>query len=250
MSIHTAARRNVDAGRWKRRRGLTLTEFAITSAVLVVVLFAGVSVVMRDTRLSRSTVAIGTAEAHARRLVDTLAHQLAGARAEIPPALLAAGPTQLVPVDGSRFCYRVQPGVEGAPGGWAALVFDARDVLREAELHHDLNRDGDRTDEFEVGRIRARTWEGADPFVQAGDMGLGPCVILQERCHRGSDLDHDGLEDPIFRWEPGRGRLLVRVFVIGRTTGEAPAVRRVEAAIDLGEAPVASAQTPEDRHCP
>jgi prepilin-type N-terminal cleavage/methylation domain-containing protein len=123
----------------------------------------------------------------------------------------------------------------GAPtlSGWAALEFVPVSLVTEQELHVDLNHDGDETDTFEVGQIRARAWDTANPGTPASDIGLGPPVILQELCRRGHDLDGDGYDDPIFLWDPIEGRLHVRLFVLGRSKGEVPAVRKVETTIFL-----------------
>lgn len=332
-----------------RRAGLTLTELAIVSAVMVIVLFAGIAVVLRDTRLSNSTIAIGTAETHAQRMIRKLVGQLSPARGEIPQAVLtvdltavdvsavsvdttagfpdqglllvnrgsggmeriaytaldsattrfstltrgsecttgrshAAGASVLwsgmahvvdlagtPPAsaydgrttepegiahfigDGTGFSFRVPTDpaggddvldngdirwgadVNGVPtlNGWSALVFQPRSAITEAEVNTDLNQDGDRTDTFEVGQIRARAWDTANSTVPASDIGLGPAVVLQERCRHGGDLDGDGFADPIFLWDPAQRRLHVRLFVLGRSTGEVPAVRRVESMIFL-----------------
>jgi hypothetical protein len=331
------------------RAGLTLTEIAIVTAVMVVVLFAGIAVVLRDTRLSNTTIAIGTAETHAQRMIRTLVTQLSPARGEIPQALLTvdlsaadvggatvdttagfpdrgillvdrgtggverieygaldsgstsfttltrgsqcttgvghaagapvlwSGLAQVVDLagtppasaydgrttepeglahfigDGTGFSFRVPTDpaggddvldggdirwgavVNGAPTltGWAALVYVPRSSITEADVRTDLNQDGDRTDTFEVGQIRARAWDTADSSVPVTDIGMGPAVILQERCRHGGDLDGDGFSDPIFLWDPAQRRLHVRLYVLGRSGGEVPAVRRVESMIFL-----------------
>jgi hypothetical protein len=167
-------------------------------------------------------------------------------------ALEPEGPSYFIG-DGTGFSYRLptDPGggndvidgdtvrwgavAGGVPRltGWAALVFVPASLVSEAELHRDLNKDGDQTDTFEVGQIRMRTWDTADTSVPATDIGLGPPVILQELCRRGHDLDGDGYDDPIFLWNPAEGRLHVRLFVLGRSKGEVPAVRKVETTIFL-----------------
>jgi hypothetical protein len=326
-----------------------LTEIAITCAVMVLVLFAGIAVVVRDGRLSRSTVAISVAETHAQRMLRTLVTQLSVARGELPHALLAAdlasgevgqvfvdstlgfpnqglllvdrgtadvervayaaldtgtstfrslfrgsecttasghaqgasvywsAIAQALPLagsppaaaydgratepegiayflgDGTGFSFRVPTDPAGGDDvldrgdirwgavtngnpsltGWSALVWTPRTSISEVDLRADLNHDGDRTDVFEVGQIRVRSWDSVDSSVPATDIGLGPAVILQERCRHGGDLDGDGLDDPIFLWDPMKRRLHVRLFVLGRSTGEVPAVRRVETMIFL-----------------
>jgi type II secretory pathway pseudopilin PulG len=167
-------------------------------------------------------------------------------------AMESGGPVYFVG-DGTGFSYRVPTdpaggrdvfdhgeirwgaNAGGAPTltGWAALVYVPVGTIDESVVGIDLNHDGDETDVFDVGQIRARTWDTSDPTVPASDIGLGPAVILQERCHYAGDLDGDSYSDPIFLWEPAERRLHVRLFVLGRTAGEVPTVRRVESTIFL-----------------
>ena len=65
------------------------------------------------------------------------------------------------------------------------------------------------------------------------DLGLGPTVVIQERCNRGSDLDADGFEDPIFVWDRGTRQVHVRLFVIGLALLDQPIVRRVQSTVFL-----------------
>jgi hypothetical protein len=125
--------------------------------------------------------------------------------------------------------------VAGQPtlDGWACLHFVPRYVYAEAETGDDVNRDGDRTDVFEIGQIRRRTWNTTNPAVPASDLGLGPTVVVQERCNRGGDLDGDGFDDPIFLWDRDGRQLNVRLFVLGRANMDVPILRRVEATIFL-----------------
>ncbi len=331
------------------RSGFTLIELLIASGILTVILLIGFGVVIRESRLTRETVAISVAETHAQDMLNALARQLADASGEMPHALVTttlpaadtaslsvdstigfpdqgcllldrgtgsverilyaalgpahtsfqnlvrgaqcttahihptgaqvlwAGLAQAVALsgtpppdaydgramesggpiyfigDGTGFSYRVPTDPAGgndvlqggairwganAGGhptltGWAALVFVPRSRIDESEIGLDLNHDGDETDVFDVGQIRGHTWDTSDPNIPASDLGLGPAVILQERCHYGGDLDGDGFADPIFLWEPTERRLDVRLFVLGRTAGEVPTVRRVESTIFL-----------------
>jgi type II secretory pathway pseudopilin PulG len=331
------------------RSGFTLVELAIAFGILVVILLIGFGVVIRESRLTRETVAISVAETHAQDMLNLLGRQLADASGEMPHALVTttlatadttslsvdstigfpdqgcllvdrgtgnverilyaalgpahasfqtlvrgaqcstahahapgaqvlwAGLAQAVALsgspppsaydgramesggplffigDGTGFSYRVPTDPAGGRDvledgeirwgansggrptltGWAALVFVPRGRIDESEVHLDLNHDGDETDVFDVGQIRARTWDTSNPSVPASDLGVGPAVILQERCHYGGDLDGDRFADPIFLWEPTERRLHVRLFVLGRSAGEVPTVRRVESTIFL-----------------
>lgn len=171
-------------------------------------------------------------------------------------ALEAGGPVWFRG-DGTGFSYRVPTDpaggaavltdgeitwgatVGGAPTleGWASLAFDPSGEVREDATGDDLNGDGDVADVFDVGRIRRRTWDTSDPAAPASDLGLGPSVVLQERCGWGGDLDADGFDDPIFLWDGATRRLHVRLFVLGRSVADLPIVRRVESVIFLRNDP-------------
>jgi hypothetical protein len=121
--------------------------------------------------------------------------------------------------------------------GYLALYFEAKMVLDEAETGDDVNRDGDSTDVFDIGQIRRVTWDATDPTGPTEDVGLGPTVILQERCNRGGDLDGDGFDDPIFLWDKDSNQLHIRLFVLGRAMREMPIVRKVESTMFLRNEP-------------
>lgn len=125
----------------------------------------------------------------------------------------------------------------GTTTGWQALVFEPRFTFDEAENGDDINRDGDRVDVFDVGQIRRRIWDSADPAVPAAEVGLGPTNVLQERCNWGGDLDGDGFDDPIFLWDTEARRLHVRLFVLGQSNQHSAVVRRVESMVFLRNAP-------------
>ena len=117
--------------------------------------------------------------------------------------------------------------------GWCALYFVPRDAFDEATSGVDLNHDGDTTDVFDIGGIHRARWSTSDPAGAPHDVQMGPNVVLQERCHWGADLDGDGFGDPIFLWDPGSGRLHIRLYVYGRNPEGRPAVRRVESMVFL-----------------
>lgn len=126
---------------------------------------------------------------------------------------------------------------EPIPDGWVAVYFRSARVVVEFETQQDLNRDGDLADAYDVGQLRKRTWNSADPAVPARDIGIGPRSVLQERCNWGGDLDADGFDDPIFLWDAASKRVHVRLFLLGQSLENSFVVRRVESLIFLRNDP-------------
>ncbi len=167
-------------------------------------------------------------------------------------ALEPTGPT-FFRGDGTGFSYRdpVDPAggtnylngndirwgavVGGVPSttGWQAIVYVPRFTVVEADTNDDINKDGDFDDVFDIGQLRRRTWDTANPGGPVLDVGLGPTNLLQERCNWGSDLDNDGFDDPMFLWDPIMKRLHIRLFVLGTGRSDMPIIRRVESMIFL-----------------
>ena len=125
--------------------------------------------------------------------------------------------------------------VDGVPTetGWYALIYQPQGEVSEVDLREDINDDGDQDDVFDVGQIRRLAWDTTDPGGPVDDHGLGPSVVLQERCGWGNDLDGDGFEDPIFYWDRDRRILHLRLVIIGRARADSPVIRRVEASVFL-----------------
>jgi type II secretory pathway pseudopilin PulG len=129
--------------------------------------------------------------------------------------------------------------VDGTPSlaGWAALWFEPRETYDESLYHHDINGDGDTNDVFDVGQIKKRTWDTDVPSAAVHELGLGPTVVIQERCKWGRDLDGDGFDDPIFLWDATTHCLHVRLHVLGTTLANVPITRMVESTIYLRNEP-------------
>jgi hypothetical protein len=129
------------------------------------------------------------------------------------------------------------PDLDEAVDGWSAIYFEPRLLLRRG--HAQGRREQRRRHERRVRRRPAqegRLERGAarqKPFSVA----LGPMNVLQERCHPGSDLDHDGFEDPMFLWDSKFNALHVRLFLIGLSDAEAPVTRKVESVMYLRNKP-------------
>ncbi len=171
-------------------------------------------------------------------------------------ALEARGPV-FYRGDGTGFSYRVPVDPDQVPGtapdfmdgdelqwgatvggaevlaGWACIQFVPTGAYTEAQTGDDLNGDGDTDDVFEIGQLRKRTWNVADPTAPVFDLGLGPRAVIQERCNYGGDLDNDGFDDPIFLWDKERRQLHVRLMILGLTRSDMPVLRQVESVMFL-----------------
>ena len=117
--------------------------------------------------------------------------------------------------------------------GTSCFYFEPAVVVTEVGRGGDLNRDGDRNDTFDLGRIRMRTWFVTNPDTLYSDVALGPPIVLQEQCNWGGDLDADGFEDPIFLWDGESGRLRLRLFILAEAADQMPHLRIVEAILFL-----------------
>lgn len=117
--------------------------------------------------------------------------------------------------------------------GWSCLQFRPVATISEAARGVDFNADGDRTDNFDLGRIVIRSWVTNDPDMPTTEIALCPPMVLQEQCAYGSDLDNDGFQDPIFLWDPTSGRLRLRLFLLVSNDQDIPEVRPIERAMFL-----------------
>ena len=118
--------------------------------------------------------------------------------------------------------------------GWTALYWVPVTTLSELERNRDLNRDGDKDDEFDLGQLRKRTWSPIGTTVESEDVPISPTAIVQERDKWGvGDLDGDGLADPMFLWHDRTSKLQIQlVFWVGRD-GRNQQFTRAESSIRL-----------------
>lgn len=117
--------------------------------------------------------------------------------------------------------------------GCAAIVFQPVAEVREADRGFDINRDGDLTDVFDLGRIVDLSWNALNPAFGSSELNLVSPILLQEQEDYGSDLDGDGLQDPMFLWTPDSGRLRIRVFALLGDVNGRQVVRRFETVLYL-----------------
>lgn len=120
--------------------------------------------------------------------------------------------------------------------GYYALYFEPLDVYDESEFDFDLNGDQDEDDVFDIGQLRRVVWDASAP-TRVSDVGVGPTAVLQEQGAWGSDLDGDGMDDPMFLHDPNGRTVHVRLHVIGRTDPRRPITRTVETILFLRNDP-------------
>ena len=125
--------------------------------------------------------------------------------------------------------------VNGTPTleGWSAIDFRPEGVVTESALGFDVNLDGDQQDEFELGRMRLLSWNAWQDDDRHTDVGLGPAIVLQERCNHGGDLNGDGFADPIFLWNEAQQSLSLRFTVLLGDINEVPVIRRMQTTLFL-----------------
>ncbi len=125
--------------------------------------------------------------------------------------------------------------VAGQPlaSGYSALFYDPLTSVTEVDARHDLNNDGDTNDTFDLGYIKLLRWDSNAPDGATTEVNLTGPYILQERCNRGSDLDGDGFEDPLFLWMPDSNTLHVRIFVFAGQINGHVVTRMIDTVIFL-----------------
>lgn len=173
-------------------KGLTLIELALSIAV-----FAAIVAVAYPAFIgANNTVSTGTSRDQMERKGDRLLEEVNGflrsgrvvsvAAAPKPPAVTVVRVDRTVAIEDL-------PGDGDTP--WAAeketLRFRPVRTLSERDLDEDLNGDGDRKDEFSLGRLEI---EDAGRVRSLSDTGL---VMLGLPDYQG-DLDGDGAPDPLF----------------------------------------------------
>lgn len=117
--------------------------------------------------------------------------------------------------------------------GWSCIEFEPVALIRERDRSSDLNGDGDLDDSFDLGHLQLRHWSSLDPAGGVRGRSLGRPMILQEVDRPGGDMNGDGLEDPIFLWDPSSAWLRVRLHLLDQDENGRDTTRRVETSIHL-----------------
>lgn len=117
--------------------------------------------------------------------------------------------------------------------GCTAIAFSPVGQVTEANRNFDINQDGDLNDVFDFGRLVEFSWNGVDTALGTSRVNLISPILLQEQDDYGSDMDGDGLQDPMFLWTPDSGRLRIRLFALVGDVGGRDIVRRFETVLYL-----------------
>lgn len=192
--------------------GMTLVETVVSMSLLMILLGGGASLLLSTTSSSAGTLERFNTLHSASVAIDGLRRGLENCRVEsvsvsgdqltfsIPVDPNGGG----VPLDGVG---DVVWGIEDADGvrvgGTATIQFLADAVLVEAELQIDLNSDGDLSDLFDIGRLVVFSDQGRP-------LPLTHLPLLQAVGNHGSDLNNDGVPDPIFQ-TTSNGQLLLKL---------------------------------------
>ena len=140
-------------------------------------------------------------------------------------------------LDGGQVTWGATVAGQASLDGCSTLFFQPNAQLTEVEARTDLNRDGDLTDTYDLGKIVMRTWNQADPAQPVIETGLCPDIVLQEQCNWGGDLDGDGFDDPMFLWDPEIASLHIRLTIFDGTVADRAVWSNVESTIYLRNAP-------------
>ncbi|MEX1024403.1 MAG: hypothetical protein WD226_04935 [Planctomycetota bacterium] len=237
-----------------RRTGFTLVEVSIVSLLLACLTLGLTLAVQFEARARHGVGRRTNAERIADDLLTRLDSVLTSVEAAHPRGRFTPGARALdeAPLqgsthddsgererllrrnDGSSFLFR-EPGARASKdaGAWSAIFFEPVATIREADRDLDVNADGDLDDHFDLGALRQRSWRAHEPAAETPvptEIELCPPILLQERGAWGSDLDGDGSDDPIFRFDP-QGSLCIRLSVLTGAADQVGVVVRKE--IDL-----------------
>ncbi|MCA8944454.1 MAG: hypothetical protein KDB80_17965 [Planctomycetes bacterium] len=120
------------------------------------------------------------------------------------------------------------------PDGWNAIYYEPVSTIREADRGYDLNHDGDKSDTFDLGQLRLRTWSPIGTSTQVDDIPISPTSIVQETNAWGrADLDGDGMADPMFLWHDASSKLQIQLVVWTGHEGRQNQFLKVESAVRL-----------------
>jgi hypothetical protein len=195
----------------RNRRGFSLVELLVVTGTLGLISALVVSGLERGQRFANTEMSRASIESKFHSGIDRIRRELAVARVDDP---IDSGTRvrYMVPIDadGDGLTYDgngvvtwgyVVAGVP-TPGAaaWFAYVIDQ--VVDEAGLGLDVNRDGDLLDVFEMGHLEHQTPDGrAVPLTGS--------TMLQKAGNPGGDVDEDGTLDPLFAaFDTGRARMV------------------------------------------
>ncbi|MGH8191292.1 MAG: PulJ/GspJ family protein [Rhodanobacteraceae bacterium] len=224
------------------KRGLTLIELMIAVAILAV-LFALVydSLVHLSTGMS-GEIASSVLNQQTERGLDRMMQTLRSAKFQ---NLADTGGQQLefyVPVDPDQdgdsldSKLNIEWGQSGSPTGdklnaVMAIRFVKTSTYSEASHNYDLNRDGNKTESFDIGHLEQDYYSGATvtgtpTYIRS----ITPDIVIQKTGQTVADLNGDGTTDPIFL--QNGNKLQIRLYVTN-TLEESPRFQLFETSVPL-----------------
>lgn len=201
----------------RSRRGFSLVELVVVTAVmgvLSVIVTAGLD---RTQDFATSEMSRTAATVRSSSALEKMRRELTVARVDAPVASGTRVRFMLpIDVDGDGLVYDKAGeitwgyGIDGVAQANAAAwySFVADQVITEAQVALDLNRDGDQADTFDVGHIEQQLPDGRN-------VRLTGSWVLQPLGNPGGDLDNDAVPDPLFEVEETSRAKLVRLRFTG-----------------------------------
>ncbi len=237
------------------QRGFTLVEMMIATAILTIIIVATLTTMSSMSSSVQVETMVAQSEQKGNKALERMAEALRSANIVGLPDAGSDNMSFRVPVDhdgdGDVLSDNVNLDIQwGAQreevdlAGKTVEILGATTIFRyvvtgsfSEDGRVDLNRDGDTTDIFDVGRIEkiyaggATTAYSGVPAVTYSQI-VTPMVdsVVRLQGQMVGDIDNDGQPDPIF-WQDGS---TIRIILFLAKTGETePLMVKVETAVEL-----------------
>lgn len=251
-------------------RGMTLLEVLVANAIFTMVIVLALGFMLHMTNAVDVEYQALTLEQDANNVLDEMVQRLRSAR--LTPRTgkpLDLDPTDTAPWEASQICFQMpvdhdddndimkvnasnETEIEWGSvrddvvpsdylDGRMAYQFTKDREFNEADRRYDLNRDGDMTDQFDIGHIEIEypedylgTHDGVEPDASgriAIRMMSGNSVVRVRNTEVG-DIDGDGADDPMFELDANGSVLTITIFT-SRPEAKTPIMVRAMTKIDM-----------------
>ena len=204
------------------RRGISLLEMMIAVALLAVLFAAVFASLHQMSRAMSGEIASTVLNQETVRGLERMTEKLRPSR--IQNLADAGGPNLefFLPVDADQdgdtldANLKIEWGQRGPQGvklnAVSVIRFVKSSTYSEAAQKYDLNRDGDKSDNFDIGRLEEALYPGATlTGTPTMTRPITPDIVVQMTGNALADLNGDGVSDPLFHDDGGR--LRIRLFV-------------------------------------